>query len=210
MKQFSKYIILMLVIFFSSIGFSKPIFTKGIVPFYPQQNAPSTVYACGHSALRSAAKYVLGIDKSLYEIHQIMIKNSPSGYAKERCKKVYKNKTYCASLYDIQMAANEFGYTKRYKGNGLRSVSTYESFLQKIKDGINHDTPAIAESRFKYPSGHFYVIVGYDEAKKVEDTILYLRHGIGEIPMPIKYNSTVSLKHFHDNMSDKQVVFVIK
>lgn len=194
---------------FASPVMAAPVFIEGTVPFYSQNDgAPPSTYACGHAALRSAAKYVRGVDKNLQEIHEMMLKNKD--YSNQRCKNIYASGPYCASLADLQIVANEKGYVSKSKGSGLRLVNNYSEFLQKVKDGVKHKTPAIAVSKFQFPSGHFYVIVGYDEKSKTEDSIIYLRHGLGDSNG--KYDNSTTVKNFYDNIAgrNKHVLFVVK
>lgn len=195
------------MLFVSSV-MAAPVFIEGTVPFYSQNDgAPPSTYACGHAALRSATKYVRGVDKDLKEIHEMML--NIKGYANKRCKNIYSNGPYCASLGDLQIVANESGYVNKSKGNGLRYVANYNEFLQKVKDGIKHKTPAIAVSSYKYKTGHFYVIVGYDEKSRPEDSIIYLRHGLGHGNG--KYDDSTTVKNFYDNFSgSKHILFVVK
>lgn len=211
LKQF----VLASAIAFAGSAMAKPVFIDGVVPHYYQWNgSPSRVYACGHAALQSAGDYVKGQYYSLSNLHTIMYRNSSSGYGAKRCS---NGTIYCASLYDLDMAANShknggygthYQYSSRY--SGLRDVPTPERLLQKVKDGIQHKTPPIAPSNWDISYGHFYVIVGYDQKANLDDTILYLRDPYKSRAVYTKYDVKTTLKNFHDHMDGykKQVLFV--
>lgn len=196
--------LLIILLINSSLAFSETRFMKNTVPHnYQFTDSPAEVYACGHAALKSAAKYVSGIDKSLSDLHTTMWYNS----------EVYRNKTcppnFCARLLDLEYAAK----LSQNNGYGLvntvrRSVPDYESLLKRIKDGVINDLPPIAESTWDISFGHFYVIVGYQDTGDPATSIVYLRDVLQSSPTYVKYDTSTTIQNFHDNMNTKQILFV--
>lgn len=199
-----KNLLLLILMFVSSSAFAEAKFMKNTVPHYYQYtNAPSGVYACGHTALKSAAKYVSGIDKSLSDLHSTMWYNSAE-YRNKTCKP-----NFCARLLDLEYAAK----LSQNGGYGLvntvrRSVPDYTALLAKVKDGVINDLPPVAESRWDISFGHFYVIVGYEDTGDAATSILYLRDVLQSSPTYVKYDTYTTVQNFHDNMDTKQVLFV--
>jgi hypothetical protein len=186
---------LLIFLVLSGNVWASAVFTSGVVPHRSQwDNPPSGVWACGHAALRSAALYVTGIDKSLASLHSTMFNNTAT-YRSKLC-----GSEYCARLLDLDYAVrlsqnNGYGRPLSYRND---TVTTYQKFLDKVKDGMTYNYPPVAESGWKYSMGHFYVIVGYEEKGSAASSLVYLRDVNLQAPAHTKYDTVTTVRNFHN------------
>lgn len=210
-------VVFSLMFFLSFSVFSAEKILVGVPHFSEFSDAENSngYYYCGHTALKIAQMYK-GRTKTLDQIHQIFLKNSPSGYGSDTyC--YTSNKHRCAKLQDLAWAqyVKNGGYgtvsdsvgTSNYDLLNMRGpFSNSTDFYNKVKNSIDLGHTVISPSSVVYnDAGHFWVIVGYKDVinstTKVVDTAnstIYLRDVALRSPNYANYDRTYIVSSFFD------------
>lgn len=210
------FLVLVAVVGLVSGVFGSQHFIAGTVPHYYEfgsenpQGSTHTYYWCGHTALKSVGKYITGQGKTLTQIHNTFRYNSSGYRADNYCDN--SSVHWCAKLQDLYWAVQKNqngGYGKI--NSVIISVSSYSTFLTKVKDGFINNIPIIVPSNWYYgDAGHFWIIVGYEDSYtgKDEDTIIFLRDVAQSSPTYKKYDKEVPLKEFFDESGYSTMQFL--
>lgn len=193
-------------------------FHKTHVPFYSEwdnNENPNGYWWCGHAALKSVCKKH-GKFKTLQQIHQAFIDNSPKGYATNTyCTN--NNLSWCSSIYDLEMCAQSpKWYNYKYGSSSVDrpSPQTMASWYQRLKDGVDYDRPAIVCSNYGYNVAHFYPVIGYIEYTNSNGTIDYNRSYVflRDVGKHNKsnyyYERAVNVVDFFNNRNTRDILFV--
>lgn len=210
MKHLMKSLVLSLSCLTSSVAAETPdAYVAGFPHVYEFDSSlnPNGNYWCGHAVLDSVLTQ-LGQQTDIKQLHELFLRNSPGGYAKNTYCSGSNN--YCAKLQDLMWGAESFGMTA---ANG-ELERTSASLLQKVKDAVQWERAVIVPSNYKYnTAGHFWLIVGYKEnPDNIDHSVLFLRDVARDSAAGTHWDEEVLIGSFvyHTNFGGKIPYLIIK
>lgn len=185
---------------------------RGVPHYYewdPIEN-PNHYNWCAHAGLKMLAHYHGAKHHTLWDIHKYLWDHS-SLYRNDR----NNDGKFIASAGDLIYAARaEELYNLPRTSDKGEIIRNLDHFIQRLKDGVDYNIPALVPSYYDEPYGHFYPVVGYELYKTSSGKILYdrsnfyLRDSRSQYPNYPDYDVVVNVKTFYQKMWSNNIIFI--